>query len=118
VARDSELWDGRVVNLQVVETTPESIKLRALVSARNSPRAWDLRCEVREKVTTWLQAEHPGALPKTRAEVLKQPADRVAAEEPTDALGETSEPASEGRFTLSPERPTSASGRGPSASPH
>jgi len=85
VARESELWDGRVVNLQVVDTTPETIKLRALVSARNSPRAWDLRCEVREKVTTWLQAEHPAALPKTRAEVLKQPADSAAAEGPMDA---------------------------------
>lgn len=74
VARSSRLWDGQVVNLQVVETSDRAIQLRALVSARTSPEAWDLRCEVREKLIGWLQEEYPDALPRQRAELLGVPA--------------------------------------------
>ena len=35
--------------------------------------AWDLRCEVREQLLAWLQQQHPGALPRVRAE-LEAPA--------------------------------------------
>jgi hypothetical protein len=41
--------------------------VRALVSARNSPMAWDLRCEIREQIIEWLRAEYPEALPRVRA---------------------------------------------------
>ncbi|MBA8914492.1 hypothetical protein HNR51_003585 [Methylorubrum thiocyanatum] len=44
------------------------IELRMLVSARNAPQTWDLRCEVREKMIGFLQKEHPSALPRQRAE--------------------------------------------------
>jgi hypothetical protein len=43
--------------------------LRALASARNAPTAWDLRCEIREKLIAFLQADMPSALPVTRADV-------------------------------------------------
>ena len=69
LAQASRLWDGQVVNMQVVEATEKSIQLRILVSARNSSDAWDLRCEMREKIIAWLQANHPGALPRLRAEI-------------------------------------------------
>jgi len=36
------------------------IELRALVSARTSPIAWDLRCEVREKLIAFLREDYPG----------------------------------------------------------
>jgi small-conductance mechanosensitive channel len=66
IVRESQLWDRAVVNLQVTETHPKSMELRALVSARNASAAWDLRCEVREKLVTFLQQEMPEALPKER----------------------------------------------------
>lgn len=66
---ESELWDGNVQVLQVIDTTQDTVQLRALMSAKNSPIAWDLRCEVREKMIAWLQAEHPGALPRTRGQL-------------------------------------------------
>ncbi len=69
IARDSPLWDGRVVNLQVSDATERTIELRALVSARNAPQTWDLRCEVREKLIAFLQREHPHALPTARVEL-------------------------------------------------
>ncbi|SHI58278.1 mechanosensitive ion channel family protein [Wenxinia saemankumensis] len=68
-AEASPHWDGKVVNLQVTETDKEVITVRALLSARNSPTAWDLRCEVREKMVAWLQEAYPGALPRVRGEL-------------------------------------------------
>jgi len=62
-------WDGKVANVQVVETDVSTITVRALMSSANSPAAWDLRCEVREKMLTWLKETHPEALPRLRASV-------------------------------------------------
>jgi small-conductance mechanosensitive channel len=71
VARASPLWDGRVVILQVSDVTKDNtVELRALLSARSAPAAWDLRCEVREKLIGYLQEEYPHALPRTRQEVV------------------------------------------------
>ncbi|MFC7396810.1 mechanosensitive ion channel family protein [Chelatococcus sp. GCM10030263] len=70
IVKASPLWDGGVINLQVVEAERDTIQLRALVSARNSPRVWDLRCEVREKLIAFLQTEYPHALPRLRAEIV------------------------------------------------
>lgn len=69
IVHESKLWDGNVVNLQVVEATDRAIQLRALVSARNSSEAWDLRCEVREKLIAFLQAKMPHALPRNRLDM-------------------------------------------------
>ncbi len=76
LVKDSPHWDGKVVNLQVTEADKETIKLRGLMSARTSPIAWDLRCEIREKLIDWLQAEYPDALPRMRflsAQSSRQP---------------------------------------------
>ncbi|MFC1761685.1 mechanosensitive ion channel family protein [Planctomycetota bacterium] len=62
-------WDKRVCVLQVTNTTERSIELRALMSAADASSAWDLRCEVREKLVAFLQREHPAALPHIRAEL-------------------------------------------------
>jgi small-conductance mechanosensitive channel len=69
----SKLWNGQTAVLQVVDTTERTMVLRALVSADSAPTAWDLRCEVREQLLAWLQQQHPGALPRVRAE-LEAPA--------------------------------------------
>ena len=67
--KESKHWDGDVQVLQVIDTTLESVQVRALMSAHNSPTAWDLRCEIREKMIGWLQKEHPSALPRRRGEI-------------------------------------------------
>jgi small-conductance mechanosensitive channel len=67
--KETKLWDGAVVNLQVVETDARTMQLRALVSARNAPNSWDLRCEIREKLISFLQREMPNALPRERADI-------------------------------------------------
>lgn len=72
IVRSSPLWDRRIVNLQVSDASERTIQLRALVSAPTSPQAWDLRCEVREKLIAFLQEKHPGALPRQRAEFMEK----------------------------------------------
>ena len=69
IVEDSPNWDGRVCGLQVTNTTERTLELRALVSASDASKAWDLRCHVRETLIGWLQAEHPECLPRVRAEV-------------------------------------------------
>ena len=65
--KQSKLWDGAVVNLQVIDADSRTIELRALVSARNAPQSWDLRCEIREKLVAFIREEMPEALPRERA---------------------------------------------------
>ena len=75
VVKQSKNWDGRTVNLQVTDAKEGTIELRCLMSARSAPQAFDLRCEVREKLIDFLQKNHPEALPHHRGEVtLERPA--------------------------------------------
>jgi small-conductance mechanosensitive channel len=69
----SPLWDGGVAKLDVIDSTDRTIKLRALMSARNSSSASDLSAELREKLIAFLQKEYPGALPRSRNETLPSP---------------------------------------------
>ncbi|MGH7105639.1 MAG: mechanosensitive ion channel family protein [Acetobacteraceae bacterium] len=69
IVHATPLWNGKVVVLQVVEALPTTIQLRVLISARNSPETWDLRCYVREKLIVFLQEHYPGALPRQRVEI-------------------------------------------------
>lgn len=62
-------WDRRVCVLQVTDATERTLELRALVSAANASDAWDLRCQVREELLTFIQKTYPDALPRTRAEL-------------------------------------------------
>lgn len=76
ILKDHAKWDGDVNVVQVTNCKPETMELRVLISARNSPDAWDLRCDLREKLIAYIKEEHPAALPKTRAvlEPIEQPA--------------------------------------------
>ncbi|MGK2945329.1 MAG: mechanosensitive ion channel family protein [Desulfuromonadales bacterium] len=69
ILKDNELWDGRVWRLHVINATEKTVELRALVSASNSGNAWELRCDVREKLLSFLQMNYPQCLPKVRAEL-------------------------------------------------
>ena len=41
----------------------------------DAPRAWDLRCLIRERLVDYLVRNHPGALPRIRDEVIGAGAD-------------------------------------------
>jgi small-conductance mechanosensitive channel len=69
ILKETDLWDGKSWGLQVTELTENSMQLRALMSAPDSGKAWDLRCLVRERLVQFLQEKHPGSLPMRREKV-------------------------------------------------
>ncbi|MGW0007469.1 mechanosensitive ion channel family protein [Nocardia grenadensis] len=60
-------WDGRSWNLLVTDSTPTGIEVRASMTGRDSDAVWSLRCAVREELISWLNGQHPGALPRLAA---------------------------------------------------
>ncbi|USN98468.1 MAG: mechanosensitive ion channel family protein [Phycisphaeraceae bacterium] len=63
-------WDGRAKVLQVIDCTEKSMVLRVLVTAADSPTAWELRCDVRERLLAFLMREYPWSLPRRREQRL------------------------------------------------
>jgi small-conductance mechanosensitive channel len=59
-------WDGQVNVLQVTDAKEMTMEIRALVSAANSPAAWDLRVKVREELIRFVREKYPEHLPRTR----------------------------------------------------
>jgi small-conductance mechanosensitive channel len=64
--KESEYWNGEAWVLQVVGATEKTVELRALMTAKDSPTLWNLRCEIREKLITYVQEHHPHCLPRAR----------------------------------------------------
>jgi hypothetical protein len=65
--------------LQVVDANEHAMQLRALVSAPDSSRAWDLRCRIREGLIAFVQREYPDYLPTTRVRWQREHDDGAAA---------------------------------------
>jgi small-conductance mechanosensitive channel len=89
IVRASPLWDQKVVNLAVTDFKDDAMEIRMLMSAGTAGKAFDLRCEVREKMIGWLRREYPGALPRRRAEVgaLDNKITRISSEKRPAANG-------------------------------
>ncbi|AUD05275.1 mechanosensitive ion channel family protein [Spirosoma pollinicola] len=66
IAENDPLWTGETFALQVTDTQPTCIVIRILVSASDSPSAFDLRCHMREQIIAFLRDEYPQSLPQTR----------------------------------------------------
>ena len=71
ILQTTDLWDGKTWGLQATNLSEHTLELRALMSASDSPKAWDLRCLVRERLVTFLQQQYPQSLPRTRV-AMKQ----------------------------------------------
>jgi len=69
LSESTPLWDRKVCNLQVSDTSEHAMQIRALSSALDSSKAWDLRCFLREHLIRFLQENYPESLPKTRGEL-------------------------------------------------
>lgn len=59
-------WDQRVKHMQVTELTRDAIEIRFLMTAKDSPTLFDLRCDIREALIQWLASEMPEALVRQR----------------------------------------------------
>lgn len=69
VLQASPLWNGKVGQVQVTNTSAQSMELRLLLSTDDASKGWDLRCEVREKMIAFVQRNYPQSLPKMRAQM-------------------------------------------------
>jgi small-conductance mechanosensitive channel len=70
IVKASPLWDGGLIKVQVTDSNDMTMEVRILVTARSSGEAFDLRCELREKLIAYLRAEFPNALPHRRQEAV------------------------------------------------
>ncbi|MGR6969881.1 mechanosensitive ion channel family protein [Streptomyces cynarae] len=64
ILRHCPAWDGRAYGLQVTDSTPNTMQVRALVTAKDADDIWTARVTVREELIRWLAEEHPYALPR------------------------------------------------------
>lgn len=60
------MWDRKAQILQVTDTQPDAIEVRLLMSAKDSPVLFDLRCEIREAMMDWIRREMPEAIVRRR----------------------------------------------------
>ncbi|WP_285113628.1 mechanosensitive ion channel domain-containing protein [Leifsonia sp. fls2-241-R2A-40a] len=92
----TDLWDHRTSVLQVTDAVGGWVRVRVLVTAKDAPTLFDLRCLVRERLIDWMQRYSPASLPRQRVEFAEPPETR---ERPPRARSEE-----EGRlFSGSPE---------------
>jgi len=68
IVRASKHWDGEVQVMQVTDITERVLQVRCLASARSAGVAFDLRCEIREKLMAFMRDHCREALPRDRIE--------------------------------------------------
>jgi small-conductance mechanosensitive channel len=78
IVKASPLWDGQVVNVQMSDAHQQVIEVRVLATASDSSRAWDLRCEIREKLIAFIRDNYPESLPRMRQDFRITAADQGA----------------------------------------
>jgi len=83
LVKNNPKWDGRFFNMQVTSMDSCTIEVRALMTAANADKAFDLRCDVREGLLEFIRAEMPEALPRRRQLQVESEYSQVVAE--TDA---------------------------------
>jgi small-conductance mechanosensitive channel len=77
IVEGTDLWDERACVLQVTDAIGGVIRVRALVTAKDAPTLFDLRCHVRERLVEWLRESYPEALPRSRADLTGMPSLRI-----------------------------------------
>jgi small-conductance mechanosensitive channel len=73
--RASSNWDKVTETVQVVDADDKAMQIRFLMSAGDSSKLWDLRCDVREGIIRFIQANYPQHLPRHRAHMHMMLAD-------------------------------------------
>jgi small-conductance mechanosensitive channel len=79
ICEASPNWNRKVLGVQVTDAKEYTIEVRVLVSADDGGKAFDLRCELREKLIAFLEREHADALPRRRQETIAAAAEPKAA---------------------------------------
>ncbi|MEU0392960.1 mechanosensitive ion channel domain-containing protein [Streptomyces sp. NPDC006208] len=88
ILRECPAWDGRDWSLAVTDTTPSTLEVRAVVTAKDSDDIWTVRCAVREQMIAWICDHHPYALPRiATSQALPPPRRPALADEPSARTG-------------------------------
>ncbi|WEO97981.1 mechanosensitive ion channel domain-containing protein [Streptomyces sp. FXJ1.172] len=77
ILRECPAWDGRAYSLVVTDSTPNTLQVRALMTAKDSADIWTVRVAVREQMITWLVREHRYALPRVNTSAAVLPPQRL-----------------------------------------
>lgn len=72
ILENSDKWNKKVNSVQITNTTEKTIEVRALMSAGDASLAWDLRCDVREQLVSFIKKQYPRALPHSRVLLEKE----------------------------------------------
>ncbi|MFE7156922.1 mechanosensitive ion channel family protein [Streptomyces sp. NPDC057636] len=64
ILHECPAWDERDYALAVTDSTPNTMQVRALVTAKDADDIWTVRVTVRERMMHWLTEDHPYALPR------------------------------------------------------
>ncbi|MEU5094294.1 mechanosensitive ion channel domain-containing protein [Streptomyces sp. NPDC020996] len=80
ILRSCPAWDGRDYGVAVTDSTPNTIQVRALVTAKDADDIWTVRVTVRERMITWLSEHHPYALPRVNTADAALPPPRTSAD--------------------------------------
>ncbi|MBC2904466.1 mechanosensitive ion channel family protein [Streptomyces cupreus] len=64
ILRECPAWDGRACDVSVTDSTPNTMEVRALVTAKDADDIWTVRVTVREQMIAWLSTAHAYALPR------------------------------------------------------
>ncbi|MBD3835451.1 mechanosensitive ion channel family protein [Brevundimonas sp.] len=83
IVRASKHWDGEVQVMQVTDITERVLQVRCLASARSAGIAFDLRCEIREKLMAFMRDHCREALPRDRLEWPQGEGEAVSPPAPT-----------------------------------
>jgi hypothetical protein len=86
LVKSTDLWDGNVFNLQVVDATDTALKIRILTSAANSGKSSDLAAFLRENLIAFVRDGYPTSLPRTRQEPIVLSSARGADRGPASTL--------------------------------
>jgi small-conductance mechanosensitive channel len=82
ILRECPAWDGRDYGLVVTDSTPNTLQVRALVTAKDADDVWTVRVAVREQMIRWLAEHHPYALPRVNTAGAVPPPGRVPSQTP------------------------------------
>ena len=75
ILKTKESWDeNKPPVVQVVDTTEKSIQIRFLCSSKDAVEAWDLHCELREELVSYISSLEDGSyLATSRVRVQEFP---------------------------------------------
>ncbi|MGW5880352.1 mechanosensitive ion channel family protein [Nocardiopsis terrae] len=93
----SKHWDGRSWSCQVVDISGTGeVQVRVVATAADTGDQWNIACEIREHLITWLATNYPESLPRSRTEFVTSAGNDdpdYAAQFPTSAFRRAAAPA-------------------------